>query len=58
VVGASGDPSKPAHTIPSNLQRQGYRIVPVNPRGGQLLGEPAARLLAEVDMHRRRSMIE
>jgi predicted CoA-binding protein len=49
VVGASGDPSKPAHQIPRYLQRQGYRIRPVNPRGGQLLGEPVARSLAEVD---------
>jgi predicted CoA-binding protein len=49
VVGASGDPAKPAHTIPRYLQRQGYRIVPVNPRGGRLLGEPVARSLVEVD---------
>ncbi|HEV3464854.1 MAG TPA: CoA-binding protein [Actinomycetes bacterium] len=49
VVGASGDPSKPAHRIPRYLQRQGYRIVPVNPRGGELLGEPVARSLAEVE---------
>jgi predicted CoA-binding protein len=48
VVGASRDPSKPAHQIPRYLQRQGYRIVPVNPRGGQLLGEPVARSLADV----------
>ena len=50
VVGASGDPSKPAHRIPRYLQRQGYRIVPVNPRGGELLGEPVARSLSEVDV--------
>jgi uncharacterized protein len=49
VVGASADPSKPAHSIPRYLQRQGYRILPVNPRGGELLGEPVARSLAEVD---------
>jgi predicted CoA-binding protein len=49
VVGASADPSKPAHTIPRYLQRQGYRIRPVNPRGGELLGEPVARSLDEVD---------
>jgi uncharacterized protein len=49
VVGASGDHSKPAHTIPRYLQRQGYRILPVNPRGGELLGEPVARSLSEVD---------
>jgi uncharacterized protein len=49
VVGASRDPAKPAHRIPRYLQSQGYRILPVNPRGGQLLGEPVARALAEVD---------
>jgi predicted CoA-binding protein len=49
VVGASGDPAKPAHTIPRYLQQQGYRIVPVNPHGGELLGEPVARSLVEVD---------
>jgi predicted CoA-binding protein len=49
AVGASGDPSKPAHRIPRYLQEQGYRIRPVNPRGGELLGEPVARSLAEVD---------
>jgi uncharacterized protein len=49
VVGASADPSKPAHQIPRYLQRQGYRILPVNPRGGELLGQAVARSLAEVD---------
>jgi predicted CoA-binding protein len=49
VVGASTDPAKPAHQIPRYLQRQGYRILPVNPHGGELLGEPVARSLAEVD---------
>ena len=48
VVGASADPAKPAHRIPRYLQQQGYRIRPVNPRGGQLFGEPVARSLAEV----------
>jgi uncharacterized protein len=49
VVGASADPAKPAHRIPRYLQEQGYRILPVNPRGGELLGEPVARSLAEVE---------
>jgi predicted CoA-binding protein len=48
VVGASADPAKPAHRIPRYLQERGYRILPVNPRGGELLGEPVARSLAEV----------
>jgi predicted CoA-binding protein len=49
VVGASADPAKPAHQIPRYLQQQGYRILPVNPRGGQLFGEPVARSLSEVE---------
>jgi predicted CoA-binding protein len=49
VVGASADPSKPAHQIPRYLQRQAYRILPVNPRGGELLGQAVARSLVEVD---------
>jgi predicted CoA-binding protein len=49
VVGASGDPSKPANSIPRYLQEQGYCVIPVNPRGGELFGEPVARSLSEVD---------
>ena len=49
VVGASRYPFKPAHRIPVYLQKQGYRVVAVNPRGGDLFGEPVARSLAEVD---------
>jgi predicted CoA-binding protein len=48
VVGASANPQKPAHKIPAYLRSQGYRIVPVNPRGGELLGERAYRSLLEV----------
>ncbi len=50
VVGASADESKPAHTIPRYLQRQGYRVIPVNPRGGEILGERAYRSLREIDI--------
>ncbi len=48
VVGASSDPAKPAHSIPAYLQRQGYRIIPVSPKGGELFGEKVATSLAEV----------
>ncbi|NTU85513.1 MAG: CoA-binding protein [Chloroflexales bacterium] len=50
VVGASADETKPAHRIPRYLQVQGYRIVPINPRGGQLFGEPVFGSLADVDV--------
>ena len=49
VVGASADEAKAAHRIPEYMQRQGYRIRPVNPRGGTILGEPVAESLADVD---------
>jgi predicted CoA-binding protein len=50
VVGASNDESKAASSIPRYLQRQGYRIIPVNPRGGEILGERAYRSLTEIDV--------
>ena len=50
VVGASADPDKPANSRPRYLQSQGYRIVPVTPRGGEVLGERAHPSLSEVDV--------
>jgi predicted CoA-binding protein len=31
------------------LQSQGYRIIPVSPKGGEILGEQVATSLAEID---------
>ena len=50
VVGASADPTKAGHRIPAYLQRQGYRVLPVNPRGGELFGEHVYTSLAEIEM--------
>ncbi len=41
VVGLSPEPDKPSHEIPKQLQRRGFRIVPVHPSGGTILGERA-----------------
>lgn len=41
VVGASKNPEKDAHTVPSYMKQHGYEIVPVNPTTGQILGEKA-----------------
>jgi predicted CoA-binding protein len=49
VIGASADASKAAHKFPRYLQSQGYRILPVNPRGGKLFGERVFRSLGEID---------
>lgn len=48
VVGASTDEHKQAHRIPSYLQSQGYRIIPVSPRREEILGERPVPSLAEV----------
>jgi predicted CoA-binding protein len=48
VVGASANEEKAAHTIPRYLQRNGYRIIPVNPRGGEILGEKVYEKLTDV----------
>lgn len=49
VVGVSTNPEKAAHEIPRYLHSQGYRIVPVNPRGGELFGERVRTSLEEID---------
>jgi predicted CoA-binding protein len=48
VVGASRDPAKAAHQIPRQMQRYGWRIIPVNPYAGELFGEKAYPTLADV----------
>ena len=51
VVGASTTEGKPGHDIPVYLQTQGYRIIPVNPRSGEILGERAFPSLLDIDHH-------
>jgi uncharacterized protein len=41
VVGLSPDPGRPSHGVARALQRFGYRIIPVTPAGGEILGERA-----------------
>lgn len=48
VVGLSSDPSRPSHRIARWLQEHGYRIVPVNPRETEVLGERAWPSLLDV----------
>ena len=41
VVGCSPDPRRDSHRIAALLQREGFRVIPVNPDGGdEILGEP------------------
>ncbi len=48
TVGYSTDPAKPAHYVPAYLVSQGYRVIPVNPRVAEALGEKGYASLADV----------
>ncbi len=48
VVGFSSNRSKAGYYVPAYLQKQGYRIIPVNPNLSEGLGEPAYPTLASV----------
>lgn len=48
VVGASRDPDKTAHSVPRQMQRHGWRIVPVNPSADEIFGERAYPTLADI----------
>src|SRR5271157_1501770 len=41
VVGLSDKTDRPSHTVAAYLQKQGYRIIPVNPNLSEVLGEKA-----------------
>jgi predicted CoA-binding protein len=49
VVGASRDPMKPAHSVPLQMKRNGWRIIPVNPFVDEVFGERAYKTLADIE---------
>jgi predicted CoA-binding protein len=51
MVGASSNPEKESHSIMQRLQKAGYRVIPVNPRETEVLGERAYASLADVPEH-------
>ncbi|RMG67978.1 MAG: CoA-binding protein, partial [Nitrospirae bacterium] len=50
VVGASHNPSKVGYSIVNNLFRFNFKgkVIPVNPKGGEILGLKVARSLTEI----------
>ena len=48
TVGFSADPAKPSHAVPAYLDSQGYRVIPVNPKVEEALGEKGYASLADV----------
>src|SRR5205809_7325942 len=48
MVGASSNPEKASHGIMQKLQRAGYRVIPVNPKETEILGERSYASLIDV----------
>jgi predicted CoA-binding protein len=48
MVGASGNPEKASHGIMRKLQSVGYRVIPVNPREPEVLGEKSYASLTDI----------
>jgi predicted CoA-binding protein len=48
VVGLSGTRSRPSYGVSEYMQSVGYRIIPVNPKETEVLGEPAYANLEDV----------
>ncbi len=48
VVGLSPNPQKDSHRVASYLQKAGYKIVPIYPKGDEILGEKVYKSLEEV----------
>jgi predicted CoA-binding protein len=50
VVGLSNNPLRASFFVGYYLMRHGYRVIPVNPREKEILGEPCFKTLADVPM--------
>ena len=48
IVGASSDPDKASYGIMQKLQKAGYKVIPVNPRETEILGERSYPSLIDV----------
>ena len=48
MVGASSNPDKASHGIMRKLQRAGYRVIPVNPKETEILGERSYASLLDI----------
>ncbi len=50
MIGASPDPERPAYGVMEYLLSQGYRVIPVRPGGGEVLGQAVVGSLGEIDV--------
>ncbi len=50
VVGLSPDPERSSHSVAAEMQRRGYRVIPVNPRVQEVLGEKSYPTLLDIPL--------
>ena len=48
VIGLADNPNKPSNYVPAYMQKQGYRILPINPTVETVLGEKSYASLADL----------
>ena len=48
MVGASSNPERPSHGIMKKMLAAGYRVIPVNPRETEVLGQKAFASLRDI----------
>ena len=48
VVGLSADPMRPSYGVSEYMQSRGYRIIPVNPKEPEVLGEKSYARLEDI----------
>ena len=51
IVGLSPNELRPSNFVGFYLQRHGYRVIPVNPRESEILGETSYPSLSEIPEH-------
>jgi len=48
VVGLSGNKERAAYSVSQLMQKFGFRIIPVNPKGEDVLGEKGYKCISEI----------
>jgi predicted CoA-binding protein len=48
VVGLTNNPARPAYEVSEAMMKRGYRIVPVNPAGEDVLGQKGYATLSDI----------
>ena len=48
VVGLSNNPDRPAYFVSEYMKNKGFRIIPINPQGEEVLGEKGYKRLADI----------